>query len=342
MKIELLAREALANSRANPNRAWLGSDGDAARVRLTDDAFLPVGHRPKFMLDRAAPIFTIGSCFARNVENTLVQNNLPMLLKPHGIPAEEYDSWNEATQRGGGVAAGQLSRGAFNKYNVHSMSHDLRRVILGESLPDDGLIELKPGHWFDPHASSLRHGEKERVLANRRRIHAGMAEIRNAKVMFMTLGLTETWLDRETGIAMNAHPGPAWLARKPDRFAFLDYGFQGILEEMEALIALVREHCCPDMRFIVTVSPVPLGTTFKSQDIIVANSGSKATLRAVAEELYRRHDFVDYFPSYEIVTNTKRALAWEDDQIHVNPALVKYITDSFVGLYYAKGEALAA
>jgi hypothetical protein len=96
------------------------------------------------------------------------------------------------------------------------------------------------------------------------------------------------------------------------------------------------------MRFIVTVSPVPLASTFKDQDVVVANGGSKATLRAVAEELHRRYDFVDYFPSYEFVTNSPRSLAWAEDQLHVAAPMVARITETFVKLYYPPADAVQA
>ena len=111
---------------------------------------------------------------------------------------------------------------------------------------------------------------------------------------------------------MNAHPGPNWLQRMPERFRFVDYGYDATLADMEEMLGLIREHCHPEMRFVVTVSPVPFGATFKDADVIVANSASKSVLRAVAEELFRRHDFVDYFPSYEIVLNSPRAIAFAD------------------------------
>ncbi|HSK40897.1 MAG TPA: GSCFA domain-containing protein [Arenibaculum sp.] len=334
MKIEYSAKQAIKVSRNNAARAW-GGTADSAAVRLTRAECLRLRHKPKFLLDRTAPVFTIGSCFARNVENTMLSHNLPLLLKHHGVPAEEYQSWDEVTGRGGGVGRGQLSRGAFNKYSVHSMSHELKRVLLDEQCPDEGLIQLSGDLWFDPHASMLRNGPFQATLTNRKRIEAAMKEIRNARVMFMTLGLTETWIDAASGLAMNTHPGANWLMRMGDRFHFVDYGFDGIMSEMVGMIELVRETCHRDMRFIVTVSPVPLASTFKDADVIVANSGSKATLRAVAEELYRRYDYVDYFPSYEIVMNTARPFAWHDDQLHVSAAVVKEITETFVGLYYA-------
>jgi hypothetical protein len=112
---------------------------------------------------------------------------------------------------------------------------------------------------------------------------------------------------------------------------------------MLEIIGLIREHCHPEMRFIVTVSPVPLGATFKDADVIVANSASKSVLRAVAEELFRRFDFVDYFPSYEMVLNSPRAIAFEEDQLHIARDMVAHIMSTFQESYLAApAEAQAA
>jgi hypothetical protein len=106
MKIEFSAKTALGFSKHNETRAWLGSDDRSACARLQADKFIELRHVPKFQLDRSAPIFTVGSCFARNVENTLLEHRLPMLLRGHGVPAEEYETWDEAAGRGGGAARG--------------------------------------------------------------------------------------------------------------------------------------------------------------------------------------------------------------------------------------------
>jgi hypothetical protein len=57
------------------------------------------------------------------------------------------------------------------------------------------------------------------------------------------------------------------------------------------------------MRFLLTVSPVPLTATAGGQHVITATTQSKSVLRAVAGEMAATHDFVDYFPSYEIITS---------------------------------------
>ncbi|AOG03653.1 hypothetical protein [Bosea sp. RAC05] len=48
----------------------------------------------------------------------------------------------------------------------------------------------------------------------------------------LLFGMIETWLDSETGLAMNAHPGPAWLARMPERFRFIDGGYEATWSDM--------------------------------------------------------------------------------------------------------------
>lgn len=338
MRIEYDAGTALSIMRTNPVRGW--NSGKAERMakdRLTTGAFLEVDHRAKFQIDPSWPIFTMGSCFAREVENVLMMRGLSLVTKGHGVPAEHFETWNATTGRGGGAAGGELSRGALNKYSVRSMTHELKRVLLDETYPNDGLIELAPDQWFDPHASGLRLLDRETAFANRKRLTAATATIKQARICFFTLGLTETWLDSETGLAMNAHPGPAWLARMPERFRFIDYGYDETLADMLSIIEMIRTHCHPEMRFVVTVSPVPLGATFKDADVIVANSASKSMLRAVAEELYRRFDFVDYFPSYEIVLNSPRALAFQEDQLHVARDMVAGVMSAFERSYF--GEA---
>ena len=114
---------------------------------------------------------------------------------------------------------------------------------------------------------------------------------------------------------MNSSPGAVFLRKNSKRFQFVNYDVHDIYSELMAFIDLVRLECNPDMRFVLTVSPVPLGVTFQTRDIVIENTNSKSILRVVADEIYRKLDYVDYFPSYEIVMNSPRASAWADDQL---------------------------
>ena len=50
---------------------------------------------------------------------------------------------------------------------------------------------------------------------------------------------------------------------------------------------------------------------------------------------FRRFDFVDYFPSYEIVLNSSPALAFQDDQLHVARDMVQHVMETFQSAYLA-------
>jgi hypothetical protein len=333
MDLRYSAEEALAVAMKNDGRVWSGKSQSTAAARLKSREFFMVQHQPRFQINPNEPIFTMGSCFAREVENTLIALGVPLVTEGHGISPEHFESWDEATRWGGGVCQGKLSRGAFNKYCVHSMTHELKRVLLGEKHAHEGMFEINDGLWFDPHASGLKNAQWDQALENRQRIFDSVAEIRNADVVFLTLGLTESWIDTQTGLAMNRHPGGAALRRYGSRFEFVDYGFSAILNELTEIISLIREECNPRMRFLLTISPVPLGATFRTTDVVVSNSASKSTLRAVAEEVFRCVDYVDYFPSYEMVINTPRELAWEPDQLHVSRPMVEHVMRFFQSTY---------
>ena len=340
MNLSYSAEDAFSITRANPARAWPGTNGQTAQARLEKKEFIPIYHVPKFQLSKEDPVFTVGSCFARSVENVLTQMKVPLALDGHRIENQYLASWDEARDATPTRRNDDLTRGALNKYSVHSMTHDIRRSLMAEKYPNDGLIELSQDKWFDPHSSGMRLLPLDLALECRAKIALAMKQLVNAKSMFITLGLTESWLDTETGLVMNAHPGAPYFKKFGTRFKFIDYGFQEIVKELRSLLALVRQNAQPGIRFIVTVSPVPLGSTFRPVDVIVANSGSKSTLRAVAEELRREFDDVDYFPSYEFVMNSPREKAWLDDQLHVTSAMVSHIMTAFRTAYYEPEAAM--
>jgi hypothetical protein len=198
----------------------------------------------------------------------------------------------------------------------------VHRTLLGLEYENDGLIELAPNQWFDPHASSLKLDTFEVCADTRAKIVAAMATIREATTVFMTLGLTETWVDRETGLVLNVPPAPLYIKKYGDRFAFFNATYPDTLEALESTIALIRDKCRADMKFIVTVSPVSLFSTYTQMDVVTANTYSKSVLRAVAQTVANKHAFVDYYPSFEMIMNSPRMTTWERDQHHVDAKAV--------------------
>ncbi|NKC33573.1 GSCFA domain-containing protein [Falsiroseomonas selenitidurans] len=329
--------EALKVSMGNPSRGWQGTKS-SARTRLLANEFFPIQHKPKFLLDKSQKFFTVGSCFAREIEYKLAPLGVPLLLRGRGLQRRYFRSWPHGDDAPGADA---IYSGVFNKYTTASIEHEFKRTILRERYPQEGLIEIEDELWFDPHSSGLKNLPLEQALANRAIIDSAMQLVREADIVVMTLGQTEGWLDSQTGIAMNTQPGPAAVRRFKDRFVFIDHSYRETVEQVDRTIKLIRQECNPRMRFIVTVSPVPFNSTFRAQDVVVAHQATKSMLRAVAEELFRSYEFVDYFPSYEMVINTGRNLAWLDDQLHVDGEMVRHIMGTFYQQYYPEAEAVS-
>jgi hypothetical protein len=188
------------------------------------------------------------------------------------------------------------------------MSHELRRVLLNEAHDSDGLIEVGLREWFDPYAAGLKSGPFEVLRENRAAVAHGTAQVRKASVVFLTLGLVEGWVDSVTGLAMNRAP-------------------------TDRSLVLIINTCNPNMRFVLTVSPVPFHATFRAMDVVTTNTLSKSLLRTVVDDLAYRLDFVDYFSSYEIVVNRLRSISWMEDQIHVSSEMVAHVMSVFERLY---------
>ena len=146
--------------------------------------------------------------------------------------------------------------------------------------------------------------------------------ISSADVVVITLGLTETWFNALHDLYLNAAPSLWSVRRYTDRFKFerTDVAFNS--HALESSYALLR-----------TVSPVPLGTTFTTDDVFVANMYSKSTLRASAQTFAEAHDDVDYFPSYELVMMSRREAAFGHDCLHVGDETVGHVISAFTSTY---------
>jgi hypothetical protein len=84
------------------------------------------------------------------------------------------------------------------------------------------------------------------------------------------------------------------------------------------------------MKFLLTVSPVPLTATASDNHILSATAFSKAVLRSVAGELSSRFDYVDYFPSYEIISSvTSKINYYEENLRTVKKEGIQFVMSHF-------------
>ena len=102
-------------------------------------------------------------------------------------------------------------------------------------------------------------------------------------------------------------------------------------ENVKAIIELIGHHY-PKKRFILSVSPVPLGLTQRGMDIYSANMESKSILRGVAGQICEEFPKVKYFPSFEIASSQFWPV-FQEDRRHILPEFADRAVAAFMGAY---------
>ena len=301
-----------------PNAHGLGGRlGGVAQVEQT----------PGFVFEPGEPVFTVGSCFARNIEARLAAVGMDVVTLRSPL-SDEHAKDNDV----------------LNKYTPHAILNEFRWTLDPDAaFPEDGFLKTSDGLWHDPHAAPfLPPAEPERVQERRRAMTAVFEELSRCRVVILTLGLVESWLDLTTGLYLNGAPPPQILREQPDRFRLDILSPADVEAVMEEIVGLLKRHGHPQFRMLATVSPVPLKATYADTDVLIANTYSKSALRVAIEATARRHPEIDYFPSYEIVSLSERSLAFQGDNRHVNSEVVGGIVDQVVRLYLPTAEREAA
>lgn len=150
-------------------------------------------------------------------------------------------------------------------------------------------------------------------------------------VFVFTLGLTEAWVDKRDGTVYPIAPGVMAGTYDPEIFAFANYKYPEILQDMNLFINALRA-VNPKAQVILTISPVSLAATASDEHVLVATTYSKSTLRAVAGDLALEDKGIHYFPSYEIITGQPAAHKYyEEDLRSVRPEGVEQVMGHFFG-----------
>ncbi|MBI1219018.1 MAG: GSCFA family protein [Rhodobacteraceae bacterium] len=282
-------------------------------------------YTPKFPVSRKLRVVTAGSCFAQHVGRALRGAGLNVVDTeplPAGLPAAltaDY-GFNLFSARYGNIyTAAQLLQ--------------LYREAFGLKAPTDP-VWMRDGRHFDSQRPAIEprgHATADDVL--RHRAHH-LAQVRKAfaqaDLFVFTFGLTEAWRDAETGTVFPTAPGTVAGTYDPDRHRFHNYTVAEVLGDFRAFMKLMRG-LNPKVRFLVTVSPVPLTATASGEHVEVATSYSKAVLRAACGTLAAEDPRVDYFPSYEIITSlNNRGAYFEANRRSVSDAGVHAAMQMFL------------
>jgi len=201
----------------------------------------------------------------------------------------------------------------------------------GRFQPSDSIWEYKGGYVdaFRPRVESTPV-EDAAAVERSRETHFGhvRAIFEKADWLVFTLGLTESWTSRIDGAVYPMAPGVHGGTYSEDKYQFVNFTVQEVIEDLRAFIRLARD-LNPGLKFILTVSPVPLIATYEDRHVLVSTVCSKSILRVAADTAEREFENVIYFPSYEIITNPVVGSYFMDDLREVTSTGLQHVMRIF-------------
>lgn len=253
--------------------------------------------QPKFAIRPADTIATAGSCFAQHIGQALLKRGYGWT---DFEPAPPFLNGPEARRFSYGVFS-------FRTGNIYTPGMLLQwlQIAFGD-LPQPPEIWERDGRFFDPLRPAIEpdgFASPAEVMDAREATCAAIrAAVTGADLFVFTLGLTESWFNAETDLEYALCPGTV-AGRFDDRIhQFRNANSRLTYRNMRAAINFMQRHN-PDLRVLLTVSPVPLTATASGKHVMVATTYSKSVLRGAAGMLAEEMAAVDYFPSYEIITH---------------------------------------
>lgn len=243
-------------------------------------------------------IGTMGSCFAQHLSRHLFAVGA-RVLRGRGRSRRPRRSRGSASP-----VRHLLGPGSGNVYTAAQAIQLFRRAY-GDMVPIEGTW-TRGSVFVDPFRPAWNPTRFRGRRCSRRGSGPPPSTVREvferSTVLVFTLGLTEAWRSRDDGAVFATAPGVDGGVWDPDRYEFVNYGVDKVRSHLFELCDLVRS-VNPGAKILLTVSPVPLVATYEPRHVLVSTTVSKAVLRVAAEEALARFDFVDYFPSYELIAS---------------------------------------
>lgn len=251
--------------------------------------------QPGWSIDYSEQVVMMGSCFAENIGNKLINRLFSVDLNPFGV-----------------------------LFNPVSIAGGIQRLISQEEYGMDDLF-FHQGLWhsFDHHSRFSGTDPIEVLDGVNKRLIESSQKLREAKSLFVTFGTARVYHYLKTGrVVSNCHKLPAaefqnQLLRIGDIVRLYTRIFQDIW------------HINPDLNIVLTVSPVRYW-----KDGPNGNQISKSTLLLAMSELVKDFEKASYFPAYEIFMDDLRDYRFYDqDMLHPGQAGIDYVWDKFSKCY---------
>ncbi|TDW16550.1 GSCFA family protein [Rhizobium azibense] len=293
----------------------------------------------RFMISREDQVVAAGSCFAQHVARHIQKRGYNFLQTERAHPIFVKRKWDDA--HGGTFNYDTFSARYGNIYTARQLRQLIDRAY-GDFKPISDSWQRSDGMFVDPFrpqvepdgfvsAAEVRFDREYHLRAVRKALE-------EADVFVFTMGLTETWVDKRDGAVFPVAPGVAGGVYAPDIHEFTNFGLTETVEDMTYAIERIRS-VNPDVRVLLTVSPVPLNATYEARHVLQSTVYSKSVLRVAAQHLFDTLPYVDYFPSFEIITAPQNGGKYfANDMRSIEEVGVEHVMGVFFA-HYAVGGA---
>lgn len=305
--------------RARKNTPWCfwnigGKHVEGTVAQRKDSPYVSAHLKRNPIISKASKIYAIGSCFARNIEEHLIERSINVLSHQIDLPDNIYST-------------PARPNAILNQYSTSSMLNllDKQSKVLQPSAVTKNLYTV-------PGASSIKLLDKKNIVATSAALKKNFETIKEADCVILTLGQNECWFDNEWGIHWNTMPPVGLLEKYKSRFEVSCPNFTQNHSNLNKIIQLLLA-LNSNMKIILTVSPIPLHVTFSGEDALLSNEYNKSVLRVIAEEVTHTFENVSYFPSYEMCRHTRPSNAYTDDYAHIKTPMVSEVVNVFFNTY---------
>lgn len=280
---------------------------------------------PKHALLPTDSVVTFGSCFAQHISRALRRNGFSWL---DCEPGARFVSDKLNSRFNYGVFSARTG----NIYSAKALLQWVKWSLGHETAPEE--VWERNGRYYDPFRPAIEpdgfaspeemHASREQTLSAFRRA------LTESDLFVFTLGLTESWENAQHGYTYATCPGTNAGTFDPQAHVFRNYSYADVHGHLQEALKLLRD-VNPDVRILLTVSPVPLTATASGKHVVVSTTYSKSVLRAVAGAVSDTWDSVDYFPSYEIITAPSfRGMFYDPNMRTVSGRGVDFVMSHFI------------
>lgn len=278
--------------------------------------------KAKFSISSSDKIISAGSCFASNIISYLESYGLEYIKaekRPFGL-ADLVDNYFYDT----------YSARYGNIYNPRQLLQLIQRAT-GEIKPVERYW-IQGNKFIDPYRPGLKfkpESESEFELETKSHFSKIRYLISEANVFIFTSGLSEIWFNAKDKIVYPACPGTIAGEFDPSIHIFHLLNSHEIYEDLvKCRVAIMSVN--PKIKFIFSVSPVPMIATASDKTILVANSTSKANLLDATIRMCEEFQNCEYFPAYDLVfSNTSKMAVFEPDGRTVKKIVIDMVMDKF-------------